>query len=220
MVKVATVRLPEGSDRSTQLPRFHPDPPDAGAGVSLAASEQAMTTRTLVLAVLTLALVSPPDATMRAQTVPGEIAGHKIRVPGEKVDGTTGKLSEVEADMVARLSPQGQAERLLQYAISHHIGATDEIKQRVKSWRGNIKRSDALATLLEVAINGSDLRVRAAALEIELAAFDVAKTREQVDLLLAQIDASPTDGRHQIWLLGILANRGVEPGGSITSFAH
>jgi HEAT repeats len=170
-----------------------------------------MTTRTVVYAALAIALVSPPGAALLAQTAPGEIAGHRIRVPGEKVDGTTERLSEVEAEMVARLPPQGQAERLLQYAISHHIGATDEIKQRVKSWRGNIKRSDALATLLEVAINGSDLRVRAAALEIELAAFDVAKTREQVDLLFAQIDASPKDGRHQIWLLGILANRGVEP---------
>lgn len=169
-----------------------------------------MTPRAFRLAALSLALVVPSTATPRAQTAPGEIAGHKIRVPGEKVDGTTEKLSEVEADMVAQLPPQGQAERLLQYAISHHIGATDEIKRRVSSWRGQIKRSDALATLMEVAINGSDLRVRAAALEIELAAFDLARTPEQVDLLLAQIEVSPTDGRHQIWLLGILANRGVE----------
>ena len=152
-----------------------------------------MTLRTLVFAAIVLALVSPPAATLRGQTAPGEIAGHKIRVPGEKVDGTTEKLSEVEAEMVARLPPQGQAERLLQYAISRHIGATDEIKRRVTSWRGNIKRSDALATLIDVAINGSDLRVRAAALEIELAAFDVAKTTEQVDLLLAQIQVSPKD---------------------------
>jgi hypothetical protein len=169
-----------------------------------------MTTRTLVLATLAVAFVSPPAWSLRAQTVPGEIAGHKIRVPGEKVDGTTAKLSEVEAEMVARLPPQGQAERLLQYSISHHIGATDEIKARVGSWRGNITRSDALATLIEVAMNGSDLRVRAAALEIELAVLNVPKMREHVDLLLAQIAAGPSDARHQIWLLGILANRGLE----------
>src|SRR5262245_66594605 len=78
------------------------------------------------------------------QTQPGEIAGHKIRVPGETVDGTTGKLSEVEAEMVARLPPQAQAERLLQYAISHHAGATDEIKERVASWRGQMTQADAL----------------------------------------------------------------------------
>jgi hypothetical protein len=68
-----------------------------------------------------------------AQSAPGEIVGQKIPVPGETVEGTTARLSEVEAEIVARLPAQGQAERLLQYAISHHLGATDEIKTRVKS---------------------------------------------------------------------------------------
>src|SRR5262245_35719523 len=152
-------------------------------------------------------LVSP----VAAQTQPGEIAGHKIRVPGETVDGTTAKLSEVEAEMVTRLPPQAQAERLLQYAISHHAGATDEIKARVASWRGQITRTDALATLEEVALNGSDLRVRAAALEIDLAVENIAKSAAQVDVLLVEIHANPRQSRRQIWLLGLLANRGVEP---------
>ena len=146
-----------------------------------------------------------------AQTQPGEIAGHKIRVPGATVDGTTGRLSEVEAEMVARLPPQAQAERLLQYAISHHAGATDEIKARVTSWRGQIAQTDALATLEEVALNGSDLRVRAAALEIDLAVQNIAKSAQQVDVLLREIHASPAQSRRQIWLLGLLANRGVTP---------
>jgi hypothetical protein len=210
VVKVATKNPPGRVGRSVQLPRFHSDPPDWRAGAAIAALKRLMTTRTLVLAALAVALVSPPAVTMRAQTAPGEIAGHKIRVPGEKVDGTTEKLSEVEAEMVARLPPQGQAERLLQYAISRHVGATDEIKQRVRSWRGSIQRSEALSTLIEAAINGSDLRVRAAAIEIELAAADVAKTKEQIDLLFAQIEVGGNDVRHKIWLLGLLANRGVD----------
>ena len=57
-------------------------------------------------------------STLLAQSEPGEIVGQKIPVPGQQVEGTTAKLSEVEREMVARLSPQGQAERLLQYAIS------------------------------------------------------------------------------------------------------
>jgi hypothetical protein len=61
------------------------------------------------------------------------------------------------------------AERLLQYAISHHLGATEEIKARVNGWRGAIKTTPSLETLLDVARNGDDLRVRAAAIEIELA---------------------------------------------------
>ena len=58
------------------------------------------------------------------------MAGHKLPVPGRTVDGTTAKLSEVEAELVAALPPQGQAERLLQYAISHHVGATNAIRAR------------------------------------------------------------------------------------------
>ena len=161
-----------------------------------------------VLVPLLVACVLSPLAV--AQTAPGEIPGHKIPVPGAKVEGTTAKLSEVEAELVARLGPQEQAERLLQYAISHHLGATDEIKLRVRDWRGTIKYTPALATLLEVARNGDDLRVRAAAIEVELAAFNVAKAAVQVDRLLAAIDANPPQARHQIYVLGLLANRGIE----------
>ena len=147
---------------------------------------------------------------LSAQTAPGEIAGHNVPVPGRRVAGTTAKLSEVEAEMVARMPPQGQAERLLQYAISRHVGATDEIKARVGDWRGRIRRTETLNTLMDVALNGADLRVRAAAVEIELAAQNVAKTPEQVDLLLRHVQANPKDAKFQIWLLGLLGNRGVE----------
>jgi hypothetical protein len=151
-----------------------------------------------------------PATPVAAQSLPNEIVGHKIRVPGDKVDGTTGKLSEVERLIVEGLPPQQQAERLLQYAISHHVGATDEIKARVRDWRGAITTSPAMQTLLDVARNGADLRVRAAAIEIELAAANLAKTAGQVDVLLARITQSPKDARWEIYMLGLLGNRGVE----------
>ena len=147
---------------------------------------------------------------LAAQPAPGEIAGHKVPVPGEKVEGTTAKLSEVEAELVAAMLPQDQAERLLQYAISHHVGATEDLKARVKGWRGAIKFTPSLETLLDVARNGDDLRVRAAAIEIELAALNIAKTAAQVDGLFQAIAVSPQDARREIYVLGILANRGVE----------
>jgi hypothetical protein len=156
------------------------------------------------------ALVSLSLSPLAAQSAPGEIVGRKLPVPGARVEGTTAKLSEVEAEMVARLAPQPQVERLLQYAISHHAGATDEIKARVRGWRGQISRTEALATLLDVAMNGDDLRVRAAASEIELAVLNMAKATAQVDVLLAQIKASPSDSRQAIWILGFLANRGID----------
>jgi hypothetical protein len=163
-----------------------------------------------LLAAAVGALFAASSLPLAAQTAPGEITGHKVPVPGERVEGTTAKLSEVEAELVARMKPQGQAERLMQYAISHHIGATDDIKARVKGWRGLIAFTPALETLLDVARNGDDLRVRAAASEIELAALNIAKSAAQVDALLGRIAVNPQDARQDIYVLGGLANRGVE----------
>ena len=145
------------------------------------------------------------------QSMPGEIVGEKLPVPGKPVHGTTSQLSEVERDMVEHMAPQQQAERLLQYAISHHRGATDEIKARVKQWRGQIKQTDSLTTLMDVALNGDDLRVRAAVFEIDLAVANLAKSNEEADALLKLGESDPQRAEYGIWYLGRLANRGVEP---------
>ncbi len=145
-----------------------------------------------------------------AQDMPGEIIGQKLPVPGKPVHGTTSQLSEVERDMVDHMAPQQQAERLLQYAISHHRGATDEIKARVRQWRGRIKQTDSLVTLMDVAMNGDDLRVRAAVFEIDLAVANLAKTSDQAEALLQLAENDPTRAEYCIWYLGRLANRGVE----------
>ena len=144
------------------------------------------------------------------QSMPGEIVGQKLPVPGKPVHGTTSQLSEVERDMVDHMPAQQQAERLLQYAISHHRGATDEIKARVRQWRGQIKQTDSLVTLMDVAMNGDDLRVRAACFEIDLAVANLTKTSAQVDALLQLAESDPTRAEYSIWYLGRLANRGVE----------
>jgi hypothetical protein len=150
------------------------------------------------------------SSAVSGQDMPGEIIGQKLPVPGRPVHGTTSQLSEVERDMVDHMPAQQQAERLLQYAISHHRGATDEIKARVRQWRGQIKQTDSLVTLMDVAMNGDDLRVRAACFEIDLAVANLAKTSAQVDALLQLAESDPTRVEYSIWYLGRLANRGVE----------
>ena len=109
------------------------------------------------------------------------------------------------------MAAQQQAERLLQYAISHHRGATDEIKARVKQWRGQIKQTDSLVTLMDVAMNGDDLRVRAAVFEIDLAVANLTKSREtgrRAAAVGGKRSSNATE--YSIWYLGRLANRGVE----------
>jgi len=148
-------------------------------------------------------------AAAHAQSVPNEITGHKLPLPGEKVEGTTAKLSEVEAEMVAHMGPQEQSERLLQYAVSHHIGATDEIKRRAPEWRGKLALSEKMSAMLDTAVNGDDLRVRAAALEVELAIANVEKTEAEADRLIDRVRKDPKQALSEIFLLGALANRGV-----------
>ena len=170
----------------------------------------------LACAVLTSALAA-------GQSLPGEIVGRKLPLPGDPVQGTTDQLSEVEREMVDRLEPQPQAERLLQYAISHHRGATDEIKARAKRWCGQIKMTDAMRTLMDVALNGDDLRVRAAVFEIDLAIGNIAKTPEQAETLIQAAQADPANVELPIWYLGFLANRGVETGrihSELRNWAH
>jgi hypothetical protein len=128
------------------------------------------------------------------QGMPREIVGNQLPVPGRPI----------------HMAPQQQAERLLQYAISHHRGATDEIKARVKQWRGQIKQTDSLVTLMDVAMNGDDLRVRAAVFEIDLAVANLTKSREQADALLQLAESDEQRTEYSIWYLGRLANRGVE----------
>jgi hypothetical protein len=144
------------------------------------------------------------------QSMPGEIVGQRLPVPGRPVSGTTSQLSEVEREMVDHLPAQQQAERLLQYAISHHRGATDEIKVRVKQWRGQLKQTDSLVTLMDVAMNGDDLRVRAACFEIDLAVANLPKNSETAEALLQLAESDPQRTEFSIWYLGRLANRGVE----------
>jgi len=163
----------------------------------------------MLLAVAYAVCVCAPAS---AQSQPGEIVGHKLPVPGEPVQGTTDQLSEVEREMVDRLDPQPQSERLLQYAISHHRGATDEIKARAKRWRGQIKMTDSMRTLMDVALNGDDLRVHAAVYEIDLAIANYAKTTEQAETLIQAAEGDLGNAELDIWYLGFLANRGVETG--------
>jgi hypothetical protein len=144
------------------------------------------------------------------QSLPGEIIGQRLPVPGKPVSGTSSQLSEVEHEMVDHMPAQQQAERLLQYAISHHRGATDEIKARVKQWRGQIKQTDSLITLMDVAMNGDDLRVRAACFEIDLAVANLPKNTVTADTLLQLAESDPQRAEFSIWYLGRLANRGVE----------
>ncbi len=116
--------------------------------------------------------------------------------------------SPVELD---QLKPQKQAEALLELAVAKSDGAVDQISSRVDRWQGKVKWNPQIATLTTAALNSSDMRVRASGIEVELAAYGLAKNSASLDYLLTT--AESTDHAQKIWALwalGLMGNRGVE----------
>ena len=118
-----------------------------------------------------------------------------------------------------RQKPQKQAEILLERAVSRSDGATTQtedqieaqIEARIDAWRGQLQWDSQLGDLTTVALNSSDQRLRASAVEVQLAAYGLPKSQSSVDALERQAD-SRNHARKiwALWSLGLLGNRGVE----------
>ena len=72
-------------------------------------------------------------------------------------------LSEHEIEVLDGMTPQSQAELLLERSINHYQGANEQIAARVAGWRGKITLDARLNNLFMTAINSDDLTVRVAA---------------------------------------------------------
>ena len=135
-----------------------------------------------------------------------------LHLQGAPVPASPGILSAHEIERLDHQSPQKQAELLLERDINHYAGADEQIARRVDSWRGHLKLNATLNSLVTTAMNSDDLRVRAAALEVDLAAMGVAKTPASVERYAADADSADQSRRvWGLWILGLLGNRGVQP---------
>jgi hypothetical protein len=138
------------------------------------------------------------------------LTGHKLSAQGAPVMATPSRLSEHEIEYIQGLAPQQQAEQLITAAINHDDGATAMIMTRVDSWHGHIKRTKNWETLEQTALYSNDLRVRAAMIESDLASYDVDKSSEWADRLIQSGQETLGNRPYDAWVLGMLANRGVE----------
>jgi len=118
-----------------------------------------------------------------------------------------------DASQLDRLKPQMQAETLLEQAVGHSDRAVDQISSRVDRWQGKIKWNSQIATLTTAALNSSDMRVRESGIEVELAAYGLAKNSASLEYLL-HTAASPDHAQKvwALWALGLMGNRGVASG--------
>jgi HEAT repeats len=123
------------------------------------------------------------------------------------------ELSETSLD---HQRPQKQAELLLERAVSHSTGDSNQIaawiESRSDAWRGKLQWDSQLGDLTTVALNSKDLSVRTSAIEVQLAAYGLTKTESTVDGLARQADSRDHQKKiWALWALGLLGNRGVEP---------
>jgi len=122
-------------------------------------------------------------------------------------------LSEHEIEVLDQMTPQNQAQLLLERSINHYRGANDQIAQRVDRWRGKIKLDQKLNSLFMTALNSDDLRVRAAAIEIDLACRNLEKSVAAVDGLEHDARFGEQGPRaNALWDIALLANRESNPG--------
>jgi len=134
-----------------------------------------------------------------------------IQLKSDPLPASPARLSEHEIEGLSSMAPQQQAELLLERAINHYEGAIELIEKNVSGWYDQLEvQKGPLANLLNTAINANDLRVRAASLEITLAGYNLPKSPESVDKLLARLKDEPEHRAWLLWILGVLGNRGVE----------
>jgi HEAT repeat protein len=134
------------------------------------------------------------------------------QLAGKPEPASANVLSEHEIGALDKMGSQSQAELLLERSINHYLGANDQIAGRVENWRGKINLDDRLRNLFMTALNSDDLRVRAAAIEVDLAARNVEKTSASVEGLEAPArDGEQGPRANALWDLALLGNRGIEP---------
>ena len=104
-----------------------------------------------------------------------------VHLSGSPAAASSAVLSEHELEEISAMPPQDQVMRLLERTINHYSGAGEEIEKRADAWLGHIRTTPELSKLSDVAYFSSDLRVRAAALEMWRIEADFPKTREAVD---------------------------------------
>lgn len=138
------------------------------------------------------------------------LSGHRIEVSGEPVPANHPKLSEHNIEWLEEQPPQTQAEFLLSAALRYEQGATERIAESIDDWRGQLSRTPEWEFLTKSALYSSDLRVRAAAIEIDLAVNNVAITDSRADGLIEMAATNETARPWCLWTLGMLANRGIQ----------
>ncbi len=117
-------------------------------------------------------------------------------------------LTEVDLQHLQTLPDQAQAEELLDRAIQHDTRALDLFEQNIGVWH-DLQRTALMNDLERRSQFSTDLRVRYANADLNLAINGVPKTDASADALIAQAQADPAHRAYSVFAMGMLAGRGV-----------
>jgi HEAT repeat protein len=101
-------------------------------------------------------------------------------------------------------------ESLLEWAINQQEGALEQIQKRLPDWEGKLTRTQRWQELQMMGLYSNDLRVRAATIEINLVVEKARRDEAFAENLILAAESDPRGMPGNEWVLGMLANRGVE----------
>ena len=135
-----------------------------------------------------------------------------LTLHGDPEPASANVLSEHEIETLDSMPAQAQAELLLERSINHYSGASEQIAARVRSWRGSVTLTDRLHNLFITAINSDDLRVRAAGIEVDIAARNLEKSSTTIDRLEPDARRGEQGPRaNALWDIALVGSRGIQP---------
>jgi hypothetical protein len=118
-------------------------------------------------------------------------------------------LTEMDTQRLQLLPAQTQAEELLDRAIHHDDKARDLFEQNITIWVGDVKLTDSMKQLEWRSRFSTDLRVRYANADLNLAINGWAKTENSADLLMTQAQTDKQSRAVAVYEMGMLAGRGI-----------
>ncbi len=118
-------------------------------------------------------------------------------------------LTDVDVQRLQALPEQAQAEELLERAMQHDPRALDLFEENVGSYR-NLTRTAHMNELEERSRYSTDLRVRYANADLNLALDGLPKTKSSADQLITLAQADPAHRPYSVYHMGMLAGRGVD----------
>ena len=118
-------------------------------------------------------------------------------------------LTDMDVQHLQSLPEQAQAEELLERAIQHDPRALDLFEQNIGTYR-NLTRTTQMNELEDRSRYSTDLRVRYANADLNLALDGLPKTHSSAEQLITLAQADPAHRAYSIYQMGMLAGRGVD----------